>query len=167
MFSSTEPVSSSAFTDAGMTIYNYSNGNWQLNPQYFRRMGSYIVKNPNNAVTITVNGSLHILNGVYNGQIVYKGWNTLANNSDSAKLLSEMNFRTYLNVPECTQPLCGDYKSMAQLLSDNRIYSRIYLFNDLTSADPNVFYATKILSSADLNNYKIPAHAGFWMYLFQ
>ncbi len=166
MYGITDPISSSAFS--GMTMYNYSNENWQLNPQYIRQHASYLVKNKDSAKSITVQGSgMHAV-GVYNGQQIYKGWNMMANNSESPKLLSEVTYKTYVPDPDChTMPACGEFKSLANLFTEGRIYTKIFFFNDLTSSDPNTFYATKILSEADLSSYRVPAKSAFWVYLFR
>ncbi len=166
MYQHTNPIYSTAFS--GMTIYNYTNGNWQLDSRELKQGASYLVKNREGTKSVTINGTGEQLTGSLLNQSLTKGWNMVANNYDVGKRLDELVFSTYVVDPNCqTVPFCEELKSLAQLYSENRIYSRIYFFNDLTSSDANTFYATKILSSADLANYRIPARSGFWLYLYQ
>jgi hypothetical protein len=168
MYRNTNPISSSAFTSAGLTVYNFTEGNWQANPSYLREGGSYLVKNPGNAKSVTVLGIGAQAVGAYLGQVLTVGWNMIANNSESPKLLTELNYKTYVPDPDChTMPACGEIKTLANLFTESRIYSKVYFFNDLTSSDPDVFYSVKQLSSADLASYRVPAKSAFWVYLFR
>ena len=168
MFDSMDPISTSTFSLKGLSIYGYSNNKWETKPQFFRKNGSYLIYNSeqDRSVTVMANGQMII--GTYNGYKLNPGWNLVGNNELFSKTPSKFDFTTNVSKPGCTTPLlCDESKTISQLFAEGRIYKRIYFFNNMQSTDPNVFYTTKVLSSADLATYQIPALKAFWIYLYK
>jgi len=168
MFNSQDPISTSAFRLTGISLYGFSNNQWDVWPTYLRVNGSYLVHNSGQDTSVTVLSNGQKMIGVYNGYKLNPGWNLVGNNEQFARTPSSFGFNTYKATPNCTtMPACNESKTMAQLFTEGRIYNKIYFFNVLTSTDPNTFYTAKTLTSTDMASYQIPSQSAFWMYVYQ
>ena len=165
MFEDSNQIDTAPFTDAGMTIYQFNRGEWQINIKIFSLNYTYLVYNPRETREIKIGNEIEkFLVGGYFGEHLQPGWNLIANSFNQEMNLNELSYHTYVQKPGCkTIGFCDEIVSLSRLLNDQRAHKTIYQVGDLNSSNP---YKTITTTGQDLSTIKIPPRTGFWVYLF-
>lgn len=168
------PVSTEAFLDAGMTVFDY---NWNGDKKWrstsngdeidvmYPGLG-YYVYNDGSDTEITVS-EVSSTSDVY---VAKKGWNLL--HAESGGTLDQININV-LDSGEsvsCHSSSCVNQMTLKELFegtsSTRKAYSKIFLIVDGNSSDADTAFEVTEVTEDNIDTVQIPSGSTYWVYLF-
>lgn len=167
-------VSTEAFLDAGMTVFDY---NWNGDKKWRSTSSGdeidvmypgvgYYVYNPSSDEDVTVS-TVSSASDIYSAK---KGWNLL--HSESGGTLDEVDVNV-LNSGEslsCHTSDCVTEKTLYDLFegtaSTRNAYSKMYLIVDGNSDDASTAFDVIEVTEDNIDSIEIPENSTYWVYLF-
>ena len=129
-------------------------------PKYLQPGTGYYIYSRSDNVKVP----LKEVTGATTGVQVHQGWNLLANATGQAAKLSELTY-SVVKTAECKTVDCTESKTLRNLYSAGRAYSKIYVVSDDKATDAAKAFQILTVDSANADSITIPAGKIFWFYL--
>lgn len=162
--------------DAGMYVYqfNYSGSEtWEIYsagstlPVMYPGVGYYIY-NPNEDISINLSEAVTVSES--SARVMKRGWNLVANSSDDNLKLSDAIY-TVVEQGNVTcqesDESCSDKVTLGELLSERRVYSKIYVIKDETATSATDAFKMLEITEDNLDTTIINARTAYWVYLYK
>lgn len=162
--------------DAGMYVYqfNYSGSEtWEIYsagsalPVMYPGVGYYIY-NPKEDNSVNLSEAATAPES--SARVMKKGWNLVANSSNSELKLSDATY-TVVKTGSVTcqegDESCSEKITLRELLSTRRVYSKIYAIKDETATSATSAFKMLEIAEDNLDATTINARTAYWVYLYK
>jgi len=129
-------------------------------PKYLQPGTGYYVYSRSDNVKVP----LKEVSGAKTGVQVHQGWNLLANDTDQAAKLSELVY-SVVKTAACKTTDCTESKSLRNLYSSGRAYSKIYVVSNDKETDAAKAFQVLTVDANNADSITIPTGKIFWFYL--
>lgn len=171
-----DALDATGILDAGMYVYqfNYSgNEDWKIysvgsaSPLMYSGVGYYIY-NPKDFASVKLNEASYIPDN--SARVVKKGWNLVANSSDSDLNLSNATYPVIkAGYQTCDEGdlSCADEVTLKELLSGQRAYGKIYVIKDVTATTATKAFDILEVTEDNIDAIEIDGKTSYWVYLYK
>lgn len=171
-----DALDATSILDAGMYVYqfNYSgNEDWKIysvgsaSPLMYSGVGYYIY-NPADSASVKLSEAAYIPDN--SARVIKKGWNLVANSSDSSLNLSSATYPVIkAGHQTCDEGdlSCTDEVAFKELFSDQRVYGKIYVIKDVTATTATKAFDILDVTEDNIDTIGIESQTAYWIYLYK